>query len=117
MVTGFTDNLDTHIANAKKAGTTKKTELMKIAQEYYASHEATLESAKAKAASFSGIPESTINSWIETARRELSSVYSTIEKQFQAPAIKKVPAKKPVAKTTTKKPVAKKTPTPKTPSV
>ena len=108
MISGFTDNLDTHIETAKKAGIVKKDELIKIAQEFYASHEATLESAKAKAASFSGIPESTIDSWIATARRELSSTYETIQSQFQAPVAKKTPAKKPVAK---------KTPTPKPPTV
>jgi hypothetical protein len=85
---------------------------MKIAADFYASHEATLESAKTKAASFSGIPESTIDSWLTTARRELQSAYSSIETRFATistptPPVKKIPAKKPVA---TKAP-AKKTPT------
>lgn len=120
MVSGFTANLDTHIARAKEAGTTKKVELLSIAREHYTSHEATLESAKAKAASFSGIPESTIDSWIATARRELSSAYTTLEKQFQTPVAKKSPAKKPVAKiakTPVKKSTPKKSLAPKTPTV
>jgi hypothetical protein len=89
VITGFTDNLDTHIATAKETGTTKKAELLKIAQEYYSSHEATLENAKAKAASFSGIPESTIDSWIATAREELTITYTAIQKKFQSPVVKK----------------------------
>lgn len=117
VVTGFTDNLDTHIATAKKAGTTKKAELLKIAQEFYITHEKTLESAKTRAISFSGIPESTIDSWIATARRELSSTYETLEKKFQTPVVKKTPVKESIVKTPTKKLVAKKPPTPKTPSV
>jgi hypothetical protein len=117
VITGFTDNLDTHIATAKEAGTTKKTELLKIAQEFYTSHEATLESAKAKAASFSGIPESTIDSWIATAREELTTTYTAIQKKFQSPVVKKTPVKTPVKKTPAKKPVAKKTPIPKAPTV
>jgi hypothetical protein len=60
-------------------------------------HEATLETAKSKAASFSGIPESTIDSWIAKAREELKSAYSSIESRFtttSVSAIKKTPAKK-----------------------
>ena len=86
---------------------------MKIANEFYASHEATLVAAKSKAASFSGIPEATIDSWLATARQELQSAYSAIETRFATAPAPVVPAKK----TPAKKPVAKKTPAPKTPTV
>ena len=108
MVGEFSGTLEWHIENAKKAGITKKDELLKVAQAFYTKNESTLESAKAKAASFTGIPEATIDSWIATARRELSSTYETIQSQFQAPVAKKTPAETPVAK---------KTPAPKTPTV
>jgi hypothetical protein len=117
VISDFTANLDTHIETAKQAGTTKKAELLKIAQEFYTTHEATLESAKARASSFSGIPESTIDSWIATARTELTTAYSAIEKKFQSGEAIKSPAKKSTAKTPAKKPVAKKAPAPKTPTV
>lgn len=113
VVSGFTDNLDSHIETAKKTGIVKKDELMKIANEFYASHEATLVAAKSKAASFSGIPEATIDSWLATARQELQSAYSAIETRFATAPAPVVPAKK----TPAKKPVAKKTPAPKTPTV
>ncbi len=120
VIAGFTDNLDTHIVTAKKAGATTKTELLKIVEEFYNSHEATLESAKVRAASFSGIPESTIDSWIMTARSELIATYTAIQKKFQTPASKKTPMKKPAAtstKTPVKKPIAKKSPAPKSPAI
>jgi hypothetical protein len=51
------------------------------------------------------------------ARRELSSIYSTIEKQFQTPVAKKPLANKTAVKTPLKKPVAKKISVPKAPTV
>jgi hypothetical protein len=111
VVSGFTGNLDSHIETAKQAGIVKKDELMKIAGEFYASHEATLVAAKARAASFSGIPEATIDSWLTTARQELQEAYSTIESRFATAPVT------PVKKTPAKKPVAKKAPAPKTPTV
>jgi hypothetical protein len=97
LISDFSSNLDTHITTAKQAGTTKKAELLKLASDFYATHEAVLETAKSKAASFSGIPESTIDSWIAKAREELKSVYADIESRFATtpvPAVKKTPAKK-----------------------
>lgn len=89
---------------AKKAGTTKKDELLKIAEEFYVTHEATLDRAKAKAASFAGIPEDKIDSWIETAKNELTTAYAKIQSKFteSAPSetVKKTPARKPAVKKT-----------------
>lgn len=102
IVSDFTKNLDSHIETAKKAGTTKKDELLKIAEEFYVTHEATLERAKTKAASFTGIPEDKIDSWIETAKNELTSAYATIQSKFTETAtgetIKKTPTRKPAVK-------------------
>jgi hypothetical protein len=105
VVAGFSSNLETHIATAKQAGTTKKAELLKLASDFYATHEATLESAKSRAASFSGIPEATIDSWIATARQELQSAYTAIESRFATtpvPAIKKTPVRKSTTTSTPK---------------
>ena len=82
MIGEFSGTLEWHIENAKKAGITKKDELLKVAQAFYAKNESTLDTAKARAASFTGIPESTIDSWLSTARKELTSVYDRVQSRF-----------------------------------
>ncbi len=82
MVGEFSGTLEWHIENAKKAGITKKDELLKVAEAFYTKNESTLDTAKAKAASFTGISESTIDSWVATARKELTSAYSRVQSTF-----------------------------------
>ena len=103
IISEFSTNLESHIDDAKKAGTTKKDELLKIAQEFYANHEATLDAAKSKAASFTGIPEATIDSWLTSAHTELNAVYAKIQSKFADAVTPDVPKKAP-----TRKPAAKK---------
>lgn len=108
MVSNFTENLDSHIDAAKKTGTTKKDELLKIASDFYTSHETTLETAKAKAISFAGVSEETVDSWLSSAREELKSAYHKIQAKFtdSVDAVEEivVPVKKPAPrKTSTKK--------------
>jgi hypothetical protein len=68
------------------------------------SHETTLELAKTKASSFTGIPEDKIDSWIETAKNELTSAYAKIQSKFTesvpTETVKKTPARKPAVKKT-----------------
>ena len=108
IISDFTENLDSHIETAKKAGTTKKDELLKIAEEFYNTHEATLDRAKTRAASFTGIPEDKIDAWIETAKNELTTAYATIQSKFSDITTGEAPKK-----TSTRKPAVKKTPTKK----
>lgn len=106
IVSGFASQLESHLENAKNTGITKKDELLKIASDFYASHEATLETAKSKAASFTNIPEETIDSWLNTAREEITSAYHAIQSKFAnptetdevAPVKKRAPRKPPVKK-------------------
>lgn len=102
IVSDFTSNLDSHIETAKKAGMNKKDELLKIAEEFYVTHEATLDRAKAKAASFAGIPEDKIDAWIATAKSELTTAYTTLQSKFTdsvpSETVKKTPARKPAVK-------------------
>jgi hypothetical protein len=103
MISEFSGSLETHIENAKKAGITKTDELLKIAQEFYDSHEATLDTAKAKAASFTGISEATIDSWLGGAHKELSALYEKMQSKFADTTTAETPKK-----TTTRKPASKK---------
>ncbi|MBC7503678.1 hypothetical protein H7169_01805 [Candidatus Gracilibacteria bacterium] len=82
IVGEFSSTLEGHIENAKKAGITKKNELMKVAKAFYSKNESTLESAKSRAALFTGISESTIDSWIATVHTELSNAYDRVQSTF-----------------------------------
>lgn len=108
MVSDFTGNLDSHIEAAKKSGTIKKDELLKIASDFYTSHEATLEAAKAKAISFTGVSEETIESWFSSARDELKSAYHTIQAKFSETMDASEEKTAPVKKATPKKTPTKK---------
>ncbi len=103
IVSDFTANLDSHIETAKQTGITKKDELMKIATEFYESHEKTLESAKTKAATFTGIPEEKIDTWIATAKKELTGAYSTIQSKFADIVVQETVKKSPTRKSPVKK--------------
>ena len=103
IVSDFTDNFDAYIETAKKTGTTKKDELLKMAEEFYMSHETTLERAKAKAATFTGIPEDKIDTWIATAKKELTGAYATLQLKFTDTITEEAPKKAPARKTPTKK--------------
>jgi hypothetical protein len=108
IVSDFTQNFETHIETAKKAGVTKKDELLKVAEEFFATHESTLEQAKTKAASFTGVPEEKIESWITSTKTELTAAYAKIQSKFSdvessvesevSKITKKAPARKTVAK-------------------
>ncbi len=108
IVSDFTKNLDTHIETAKKAGTTKKYELLKIAEEFYVTHEAALDRAKFKAATFTGLSEDKIDSWITSAKNELTSAYTLIQSKFTEMADTETPKSTPVRKSVVKKTQAKK---------
>ena len=108
IVSDFTDNFDAYIETAKKAGTTKKDELLKMAEEFYMSHETTLERAKAKAATFTGIPEDKIDAWIATAKKELTGAYATLQSKFTDTITEETPKKAPARKPSVKKTPVKK---------
>lgn len=108
----FSSGLDSQIETAKKTGIVKKDELMNMAKEFYSSHEKTLISAKKKAASFAGISEDTIDTWLDGAHREITKAYKKIESQFAEMKDVEVDIKK----TTPKKTTPKKSSTPKTPA-
>lgn len=108
LVSHFTTNLDSHIETAKQTGITKKDELMKIATEFYESHEKTLETAKTKAATFTGIPEEKIDAWIATAKNELTGAYTTIQSKFTETMTEESPKKTPPRKSPVKKTPANK---------
>ncbi len=108
LVSHFTANLDSHIEIAKQTGITKKDELMKIATEFYESHEKTLETAKTKAATFTGIPEEKIDAWIATAKNELTGAYATIQSKFTETMTEESPKKTPPRKSPVKKTPANK---------
>ena len=103
LVNDFTANLDSHIETAKQTGITKKDELMKIATEFYESHEKTLETAKTKAATFTGIPEAKIDAWIATAKKELTGAYTTLQSKFTDTISEETPKKAPTRKPPVKK--------------
>ncbi len=81
-MSSFTSDIDTHIEQAKTAGVSKKEELLSVAREVYDNRQDIIASAKAKAASFTGIPEATIDTWVAKIQTELSSAFSKIESQF-----------------------------------
>jgi hypothetical protein len=108
IVLDFWGNLESHIENAKKTGISKKEELIKAAQEFLQNHETTLEQAKAKAASFAGVSEDAIDSWLEQAKSEIKQVFETVQSKFDTEAV----SEKPKKTTTPRKTTIKKT-TPK----
>lgn len=105
MISEFSGNLESHIAQLKNTGTIKKDEILKTAEEFYISHKTTLESAKSKAASFAGISEQTIDAWFISARDELSAAYSKIQSKFSEKIEPIAPEESSI-----KKPVKKKSP-------
>ncbi|MDQ5968519.1 MAG: hypothetical protein QG561_34 [Patescibacteria group bacterium] len=102
MISEFSGNLESHITQLKNTGTIKKDEILKAAEEFYISHKANLETAKSKAASFTGVSEETINSWFVSARDELSAAYNKIQSKFsentESKTSEEVPDVKPVRK-------------------
>ncbi len=82
MISDFSWSLESRMEDAKKAGIIKKDELLWIAQEFYKTHEVTLNAAKSKAASFTGISEDTIDVWLKNARTELMAAYTKIQSKF-----------------------------------
>lgn len=114
IISAFTENFETHIESAKKAWITKKDELLKVAEEFYTNHESTLEQAKARAASFSWIPEEKIESWIASTKTELTAAYAKIQSKFSdveasvESEVSKITKKAPVRKTVAKKAPVKK---------
>lgn len=82
VVSGFSESLESNIENAKKSGIVKKDELLKVTQAFYSKNELLLEKAKAKAISFTGMSEATIDSWLENAHKEIKSAYQSIESRF-----------------------------------
>ncbi len=101
MVSDFSGTLEGHMEDAKEIGITKKDELLKIAQAFYARNESKLLSAKHKAASFSGIPESTIDGWLLEAQKQLKIAYSNIQSTFaDKTPTEDIPVRKSTPKTT-----------------
>ncbi|MBX9809597.1 hypothetical protein K2X92_04380, partial [Candidatus Gracilibacteria bacterium] len=104
IVSDFGNNLETHLENAKKTGISKKEEITQMAQEFLQNHEATLDQAKTKAASFVGVSEETIDTWLDKAKTEIADVYQKVQAKFDTETTTEVPKK-----TTTRKPAPKKT--------
>lgn len=104
IVSDFWNNLETHLENAKKTWISKKEEITQMAQEFLQNHEATLDQAKTKAASFVWVSEETIDTWLDKAKTEIADVYQKVQAKFDTETTTEVPKK-----TTTRKPAPKKT--------
>ncbi len=103
FVSDFGNNLEAHLENAKKTGISKKEEILLLAQDFFETHQSTLEQAKTRAASFVWISEEAIDIWLSEAKDEITNVYQKIQEKLNSDTVSEKPKRTYVRKTATKK--------------